>query len=168
MDKVFQMPMRSLQCGCHVHVGAGARRYEWYELRSIALGIIRYQHLVYWVLPEKRRKNQYCRLNSEAIEGLTPDDGHPRYLVDTMNKIKAAKTANAIRDVMQNDRYVLWNFDNAREDRKTSGTVEFRGGRGLRGPVRTKRWICFAVGFVEMVLSRVSSSPLFKRNEQSQ
>ncbi|KAK6441238.1 hypothetical protein LTR95_002537 [Oleoguttula sp. CCFEE 5521] len=51
--------------------------------------------------------------------------------------------------LMQEERYVLWNFANLL---KTKKTIEFRGGRGLRGPKRTKWWIAFVVGFIDFLL----------------
>ena len=56
--------------------------------------------------------------------------------------------------LMQMERKVLWNFKPAAND--GTGTIEFRGGRHLRGPVRTKRWIAFAVSCVHFLLEMVS------------
>lgn len=55
---------------------------------------------------------------------------------------------------MQGNRYVLWNFDNVAQDK--SGTIEFRGGRFLRGEVRTKRWMAFTVAFIHAMLQLVT------------
>ncbi|KAF1737825.1 hypothetical protein CRV24_003452 [Beauveria bassiana] len=46
--------------------------------------------------------------------------------------------------------YVIWNFDNTLPNK--SGTIEFRGGRMLRGEIRTKRWITFAICFLRAVV----------------
>lgn len=49
------------------------------------------------------------------------------------------------------NRLITWNFLNTvqgHEGNFKSGTVEFRGGRHLRGKIRTKRWIAFAVAFI--------------------
>lgn len=85
-------------------------------------------------------------------------------------RVKRRGSKRGIRDFMQlsgsvsgsvgerRDRYVLWNFDNVLEGR--SGSVEFRGGRGLRGPERTKRWVAFVVAFVHFCVGVVSLSSL--------
>ena len=51
------------------------------------------------------------------------------------------------------DRRVLWNFEHVVPG--STGTIEFRGGRGLRGPVRTKWWIAFVIAFVNLCAPQV-------------
>ncbi|KAF4957003.1 hypothetical protein FGADI_3415 [Fusarium gaditjirri] len=65
--------------------------------------------------------------------------------------IKSAKSTTALKNIMQNDRYVLWNFDNIVPG--SSGTIEFRGGRCLRGEIRTKRWIAFTIALIQALLN---------------
>jgi hypothetical protein len=48
--------------------------------------------------------------------------------------------------------YVLWNFQNVVG---ASGTIEFRGGRHLRGPNRSKWLITFTVAFISITLKQV-------------
>jgi hypothetical protein len=64
-------------------------------------------------------------------------------------------------DYMQDNMNVRWNFENLTRvkhgNEEPSGIIEFHGGRCLRGPVRTKRWIAFTIGFIELALTKVSS-----------
>lgn len=57
------------------------------------------------------------------------------------------------------DRRTLWNFHNVtpkpNSGKTVTGSVEFRGGRCLRGPVRTKRWIAFSIAFVILAINEV-------------
>jgi len=56
-----------------------------------------------------------------------------------------------IADWMQGDRYVLWNFANILPS--GSGTVEFRGGAGMRGLIKTRWLIAFVVGFIDFLIT---------------
>jgi hypothetical protein len=62
-------------------------------------------------------------------------------------------------EYMQDGRNVLWNFENlvVAKNRGSglSRTIEFRGGCCLRGNVKTKWWVVFTIGFIELVLSKV-------------
>ena len=158
------MPDPSRQCGSHVHVSPSpAKRFSSAELRAIAFGVIYYEDVVQQLLPWYRQNNKYCQLNtehSEALRELICAEGWDMAAV--WRRIKRIDNSYCgLRDFMQGsaepkkDRYVLWNFDNTLPGR--SGTVEFRGGRGLRGPVRTKRWIAFVVAFIHLCLSQVSN-----------
>ncbi|KAF3128896.1 hypothetical protein TWF594_011225 [Orbilia oligospora] len=65
--------------------------------------------------------------------------------------IKALPSTKSLIDYMQGEsRYVLWNFKPLANPR--TGTIEFRGGRHLRGPNRTISWITFVVVFVMLTL----------------
>lgn len=76
----------------------------------------------------------------------------------------ASDKASLVRMIQgwdRDDRRTLWNFHNVtpKPDSgkpSTTGSVEFRGGRCLRGPVRTKRWIAFSVAFVTLAIEEVS------------
>ncbi|KAK4213460.1 swim zinc finger domain-containing protein [Rhypophila decipiens] len=152
---VFLMPEPSNLCGSHVHVSPSPTR--WFtitELQSIAFGTIYYEDLILELLPPSRRGNKYCVPNTCHARALRSLDG--RGLAYVWEMIKIQTDEQSLRDFMQdpggeeprNPRYVLWNFDNI----LSSGSVEFRGGRGLRGPVRTKRWAAFVVAFVHFCL----------------
>lgn len=58
-----------------------------------------------------------------------------------------------IRNWMQGNRYVLWNFYNNLPGE--SVTIELRGVRGVRGVNRTKWMIGFVVGFIHLLLVEV-------------
>ncbi|KAK3934717.1 hypothetical protein QBC46DRAFT_399148 [Diplogelasinospora grovesii] len=148
MRAVFHMPQRAGVCGSHVHVSRGRnQRFTLAELKTIAYGIVVYEDLVLELLMAYRQDNAYCKPNSEHSTLLQRAAGNR---VAIANMISGAATPEALRDIMQNSRYVLWNFDNVAMNK--SGTVEFRGGRFLRGEVRTKRWMAFAVAFIHAML----------------
>ncbi|KAK3897045.1 putative amidoligase [Staphylotrichum tortipilum] len=145
---VFHMPDRDDSCGSHVHISRGLHQhFTLRELKTIAYGVLLYEPLVTQLLLRSRRGNRFCRPNGQEARGLRVCQG----LVARAGLIGGVVSAEGLRDVMQDSRYVLWNFGNAVPGR--SGTIEFRGGRGLRGEVRTKRWIAFAVAFIHAVLS---------------
>lgn len=148
MRAVFHMPQRAGTCGSHVHVSRGRNaRFTLAELKTIAYGIVVYEDRVMELLMAYRQDNAYCKPNSKNSFRLQRAGGN-RVLI--ANMIRSAATPEALRDIMQNSRYVLWNFDNVAANK--SGTIEFRGGRFLRGEVRTKRWMTFAVAFIHAML----------------
>jgi hypothetical protein len=144
---VFHMPIQSSKCGSHVHVSS-SRGYTLDDLKRIAYGVVRYEKQVQQILPASRRDNGYCRRNSKNSKTL----GKTASLRSRAAAIRRCQSRDSLKQVMQDERRVLWNFANI----TTHGTVEFRGGRGLRGPIRTKRWIAFAVGFIELSLQKVN------------
>lgn len=129
------------------------------ELRAISFGVVFYEPLVENILSSYRKNNKYCKSNTSYSSALS-QIGYDLDLVWAY--ICGITNPRDLRDFMQsrigdhNDRYVLWNFDNIYGS--GSGTVEFRGGRGLRGPVRTKRLISFVVAFVYLCISYVPVS----------
>jgi hypothetical protein len=144
MRAVFHMPERSPKCGSHVHISPGqGKRFKLSTLKKMAYGIVLYEPLAMQLLMANRTNNQYCQPNSRNSAPLARCAGNRAAMA---RLIQSAATPEALRGVMQNNRYVLWNFDNIAAGK--SGTVEFRGGRCLRGEVRTKRWIAFAVCFL--------------------
>lgn len=159
------MPNPSHLCGSHVHISPYPyKAFNMDQLRSVAFGVVFFEPHVELLLPRYRRNNKYCiknTIHSEMLSDMGSEDKND------LNRIKQYLWNNitntyALREFMQGgldsrrDRYVLWNFDNVLPNR--SGTVEFRGGRGLRGPVRTKRWIAFVLAFVHLCIKRVSAS----------
>lgn len=150
MRAVFHMPERADSCGSHVHVSKGtSRRFTLPQLKTIAYGIVLYEPLVAKLLMPCRVGNPYCKPNGQEARLLRQNNTPAA----RARLIGGAANATALRDIMQDSRYVLWNFSNIVPDK--SGTIEFRGGRGLRGEVRTKRWIAFAVAFIHAVLTMV-------------
>lgn len=156
---VFRKPEPSTLCGSHIHISPMRRdkRFQVHELRYIAFGICLFERLVTRLLPRERQQNKYCRRNSfrltvdEYLERGMPDDSFLLW-----RQVSDQRSTQSLRNWMQyssgtkKDRYVLWNFDNVLPE--SSGTIEFRGGPGLRGPVLTKRWIAFVVAFIHLCL----------------
>lgn len=165
-DKVFHMAEASHACGSHIHVSPSPRkRFSLANLKNIAYGAVLYEDCVQQCLPYFRRNNRYCRVNTEHADELSGMMGCCESaqcsLEQVWNRLRDAPSAESVRETMQassaggNDRYVVWNFDNILDGK--SGTVEFRGGRGLRGPLKTKRWASFVLAFIHMCLSQVIS-----------
>ncbi|KAI0099792.1 hypothetical protein GGR51DRAFT_384307 [Nemania sp. FL0031] len=164
MGAVFHQPIRSPKCGSHVHISPGpiapgrgqadsgtslaaARgHYSLHQLKVIAFGVVVYEPLVLLVLPASRHENLYCRPNTKSSSQL----GGCSNLQQMRQLIASARSLEQLKDIMQADRRVIWNFENTLMGK--SGTIEFRGGRGLRGRNRTKWWIAFAVSFIHFVL----------------
>lgn len=154
MSAVFHMPQRSNKCGSHIHISSnGATSFSLRQLKTIAYGIVLYEPLIIECLMANRTTNAYCQRNTAASTRLRSCSGLP----DIANVISGVSDRESLIQVMQDDRRVLWNFENVA--RGKSGTIEFRGGRCLRGPVRTKRWIAFAVALVQAILSMVCCFP---------
>lgn len=150
MKAVFHMPEKSTLCGSHIHVSRGrTNTFTLPQLKTIAYGIYLYEGLVLKLLMACREGNDYCTPNGQASSQLR-NCGN---LYEAAQLISSAPDAESLRDIMQDDRYVLWNFSNVAPGK--SGTIEFRGGRFLRGKVRTKRWITFAVAFIHAMICMV-------------
>ncbi len=151
MRAVFHMPERSTACGSHIHVSKGQNKtFTLSQLKTIAYGIAVYEPLVIKLLMSCRTVNPYCKRNTQAST-LLRQCGGSRHAIAQL--IASVASAESLRNTMQDDRYVLWNFSNIVPGK--SGTIEFRGGRFLRGEVRTKRWIAFTVAFIHALLSMV-------------
>lgn len=162
-SEVFEEPEDSTLCGCHVHVSPSPQQeFSLSQLRRIAFGVVRYEPLVAELLPAHRNDNKYCRLNTEKSEELHQIMSHtPRGmdLIAVKHRLDQVADKYQLRNLMQQsyepkkDRYVLWNFDNARPGK--SGSVEFRGGPGIRDSEQTKTWVSFVVAFIHLCLSQV-------------
>lgn len=135
------------------------------QLRNIAFGIVYYEPLVIRLLPYHRQNNKYCRpntLRSGPLYDLMSSYHEEAALRELWDALDDDVDEEDIRDLMQSgpepkqERYVLWNFDNVFGS--GSGSIEFRGGPGLRGPVKTKRWISFVVAFIHMCTNLVGFS----------
>ncbi len=154
MRAVFHMPEKSPLCGSHIHISRGpGRSFTLSQLKTIAYGIVLYEPLVLKFLVDSRVGNDYCRPNSQNSSRLRGVPAGSRAQL-----IAAAGAAEALKTIMQDDRRVLWNFANIVPGK--TGTIEFRGGRGLRGGVRTKWWIAFTVSFIHAVLTMVRPATL--------
>ena len=158
MRAVFHMPRRVLRCGSHVHVSPSGGSFQLKELKSIALAVVYFDEQVQQVLPKGRRNYHFCVSNKSHSKRLKGKN------INTVaESIWSAQKKTDLVEIVQgsskSDRPVLWNFHNVTvmpfTDEPAIGTVEFRGGRCLRGPVRTKRWISFAVAFIILAIKEV-------------
>lgn len=119
------------------------------------------------LLPASRYSNDFCTPNtfrSKRLRNLNERYGFQNawFVHDARAQIQATRSITELKELMQGkgqeSRRVLWNFENLLEG--GSGSLEFRGGRTLRGPARTKRWICFTLAFVAVAINvSLSSSP---------
>ncbi|KAI8626748.1 putative amidoligase enzyme-domain-containing protein [Xylariaceae sp. FL1651] len=149
MRAVFHMPERSPKCGSHIHISRGqSQRFTLPQLKTIAYGIVIYEPLVLQLLMVDRAENTYCMPNTQRSTRLRQCGTNWAAIAQLIN---SATSNEMLRDIMQDNRYVLWNFDHILPGR--SGTIEFRGGRCLRGEIRTKRWIAFTVAITHAFLS---------------
>lgn len=158
MRIVFQ-PTQNKTCGSHVHITPQIKIFTVEQLKSIAFAIITQEHLIRALLPAERDGSKYCKMNSKVSSVLKHyvQNGKNKAVFEQIRTyVKQCTTKEHILHLMQGSedgsRYVIWNFKNivAR-----SNTIEFRGGRHLRGPVRTKWWIAFPIAFISMALRQV-------------
>lgn len=106
------------------------------------------------MLPAPRRNNAYCQKNWEASGvGVWYETGTDKDVRETMGEIWTVNDEEELKVFMQEDRRVMWNFEHVVPGDGCTGTIEFRGGRGLRGPNRTKWWIAFVVSFIQLCIS---------------
>lgn len=164
MRRVFKI-QQNFTCGSHVHVTPSNRLYGLQELKIIAYAIITQEQLVNAFLPIQRRENPYCRKNSKVSPELRAafKNGKSKSVFMSLgDRIMAMSSSSQIRELMQGTgphaRYVIWNFNNIVVG--GSGTIEFRGGRHLRGPARTFWWLTFAIAFISLALNEVSNKML--------
>ncbi|CAI7569397.1 unnamed protein product [Penicillium discolor] len=158
MRAVFHMPRRVLRCGSHVHVSPGRGTFYLKELQAIAFAVVFFDEQVQQILPESRRNYHYCMPNKKHSQHLKGKSiGEVAALINAVKNKE--KLVELVQGLSKKDRPVLWNFHNVTRmpfaTETAIGTVEFRGGRCLRGPVRTKRWISFAVAFMIMAIQEV-------------
>jgi hypothetical protein len=150
-----------LSAGTHVHVTPARGRFSLDQLKNIAFTLLLNEEVIRMTLTRERRGSRFCKINSRASSLLRP--------VRTVARLKALirgrRNAEELCSLMQgNDRNVLWNFQNTRPH--GSGTIEFRGGRHMRGPRRALRLIAFAVSVIYMSLQRVRKYPCAKSRQR--
>jgi hypothetical protein len=165
MDRTF-MVQKNTTCGSHIHVAPIGRPYTLREVKSIAFACCFYEPYVVSLLPTERRDHPYCKRNSKVTTrmGMLYRQRTSVALKIIANDIREKTSRGDVCKYIQNglnhsDRGVLWNFQNlvnsTTESHSPSGTIEFRGGRHLRGPVRTLRWITLAIVFISMAIHEV-------------
>ncbi|TDZ54330.1 hypothetical protein CTRI78_v006382 [Colletotrichum trifolii] len=158
----FQKPDSSIKCGAHIHVSPYPdKRFGLPQLQDIAYGVIYYEPLIGCILPYHRRQNPFCRPNtmrSRQLENIVIQGWNETTMLQIFwQSVYGTNSKQGLRDLMQSGfhaRRVLWNFDHVVSG--GSGTVEFRGGPGLRDTVQTKRWVSFVLAFVHLCLTKVS------------
>ena len=146
-DRVFKEPFETSKCGSHIHVSpAPNQHFSLVELKRIACGIAFYKGYLRHLIPGVRLRSKYCQYND-----ISDDD---------LLKIWSCPSKEALVNLVQSDRRVLWNFANVVGDNCT-GTVEFRGGACLMNSKGTKAWVAFAVSFIQLCISsKVRHTPV--------
>ncbi|KFY80805.1 hypothetical protein V499_00387 [Pseudogymnoascus sp. VKM F-103] len=154
-NEIFDIESNT-SCGAHIHVAPFGRAYKLVELVKVAHAVATQENHVLKILPQERINNDYCRpcsFRSEELKlgleySMEYDVEYPSAHV-AISLLKMKDATELIHYMQSNSRYVLWNFQNTTS---RSGTVEFRGGRHLTGPVRTKRWTAFTVSFISKAI----------------
>lgn len=168
---LFRVKKHAISCGSHVHVAPTSRAFTLDELKLIAMFTVIHEDSILKTLHTTRENHKYCERNTK-IEGtgLWDDFGrvkHGRQLsYFREDGLRACQLAIAdissktelVEYIQGEERRVLWNFRNILPG--GSGTVEFRGGRHLRGPNRTISWATFGILFIDLALRSVGYSPL--------
>lgn len=151
------MPERSDLCGSHVHIARSrVERFTLSQLKTIAYSVVVYEPFVTELLLPARRESTYCKPNTRSSDYLYRVRGDPGAVA---RLIDSAGGEEELRNIMQGSRHVLWNFEGVLPG--GSGAIEFRGGRSLRGELRTKRWMAFAVSFIHAMLQQVGLGLIF-------
>ena len=151
--------------GTHVHIGSMGRSFNLEDAKIIAFATCIHEPYVFSLLPKERRDYEYCRRNSVQASrmGELVRQHTPAALKTIANEIGAFTDLDLLVTYMQGDsRRVLWNFQNlvrAKDNGQPTYTIEFRGGRHMRGHRRTLAWAAFAVAFIAMALDEVSIQP---------
>lgn len=157
MKRVFKI-QENFTCGSHIHTAPFRQNYSLSQLKTIAFTVVVYEDLAHYILPQSRQDNEYCRRNSKVspeLQSILQGKKNKITFKNVGNRIKQIGSKEDLRSLMQGteaeSRYVIWNFKNI----TGTGTIEFRGGRHLRGPNRTSWWITFAVAFISLALELV-------------
>ena len=166
MRAVFHAPRRSSRCGSHVHVSPNRGYFNLKEFQAIAFAVVWYDDEVQQILHRCRRDSDYCRRNRAHSRELRDKDmSASATLINNVSD--KASLVRIIQGWDNDDRRTLWNFHNVtpkpNSGKSFTGSVEFRGGRCLRGPVRTKRWIAFAIAFVVLAIQEVCTPVSIRR-----
>lgn len=72
------------------------------------------------------------------------------------SSINALGTPRQIKQFMQDDDYVLWDFSSTAVS--PHGMLQVHGGPGVRDANKTKTWLAFVVGFIHLLLPPLSKS----------
>ncbi|KAF7532918.1 hypothetical protein G7054_g7536 [Neopestalotiopsis clavispora] len=132
----------------HPHSAGPGKKFKLSTLKSMAYGIAIYEPLITRLLATNEVHNPSCRPNTRVSMQLLQCNGNWQSIALLIN---TAADSTALVDIMQDSRYVLWNFENVGPGK--SGAIEFRGGRCLRGEIRTKWWITFVVCLLHAIVA---------------
>ena len=153
-------PQINKTAGTHIHVAPWKKKFTLKQAQTIAFACCYYEPYIISFLPRERRDNKYCRRNTRVPGrmGSLYNRKTSTAIAQIASDIKKKTSAKAIVDYIQGGvtsqhRYVLWNFQGLL--RPTTGTIEFRGGRHMRGQNLTRRWIAFVIIFTLFALSEV-------------
>lgn len=158
-------PQKDISCGGHVHVTPVSlnNKFSFRSLKKIAFATVVYEEFVSATLPQARRENKYCQVNSQSMDsGLRESlawGKTTQTLQRVASEIRSRPNETELYFYMQGNRYVLWNFQNIFPNPKTgrcTGTVEFRGGNQFLNTKGTLAWVAFVLGFVTLALQEVS------------
>jgi hypothetical protein len=147
--------------GTHVHVSPVSRKFTLCEVKTIAFACCYYEPYVVSLLPVERRDYRYCQRNTKVAPrmGALYRRRTSAAMMKIASEIRGKISMKGVCVYVQGGldsahRTVLWNFQNLAHSKPT---VEFRGGRHMRGPVRTLRWIAFVIVFISLALDEVRS-----------
>lgn len=158
-------PQKDISCGGHVHVTPVSinDKFSFRSLKKIAFATVVYEEFVSATLPQARRENKYCLVNSQSMDSGLRETLAWGKTAQTLQRVAAeirSRTSETeLYFYMQGSRYVLWNFQNIFPHPKTgrcTGTVEFRGGNQFLNTKGTLAWVAFVLGFVTLALQEVS------------
>lgn len=171
--RVHFNPQKDISCGGHVHVTPMSlnSKFSFRSLKKIAFATVVYEEFVQSILPQARRENKYCLVNSQSVDaglretllawggGAAGGSKTAQALQRVAAEIRGRTSETELYFYMQGNRYVLWNFQNIFPNPKTgrcTGTVEFRGGNQFLSTKGTLAWVAFVLGFVTLALQEVS------------
>ncbi|KAK6335008.1 hypothetical protein TWF718_010450 [Orbilia javanica] len=147
MSSMFEVK-KSTTCGSHIHIAPWGEGFTLQQTKTIAFACCYYEPYVISLMPQERRDHPSCKRNSRASMRIS-SLFQAGQMSTIARVIRGQTSTQSLIECMQGDtRYVLWNF----KPLLGSGTIEFRGGRHLRGPNRTTAWITFVVLFVMLAL----------------
>jgi hypothetical protein len=162
IERIFRVKQGKTCCGSHVHISPVGRNFTISELKKIAKFVLMMEEHIFNLLPQTRRHHRFCELNtfvSPRLKGLKARGKsgavYGEFCLAVGNCRNEQELCHLMQEGYSTSQRTLWNFNNTFADGK--GTVEFRGGRHLQGPERTKAWITLALSLVHLAIYKVSS-----------
>jgi len=145
---------KNFTAGTHIHVAPWGKPFSLKQAQIIAFACCYYEPYVISLMPKERRDYKYCQRNTQ-VAGRMAILYKQKKIHVIASDIKKKGSLKSLCTYMQGGvdsghRRVMWNFQGLLK--KKTGTIEFRGGRHMRGPGRTIRWITFVVVFVMLAI----------------